>query len=270
MQGRLSSPVDGRIQAFPAATWQAEFGRAAEAGLDAIEWIFDAPDNPLLDDGGVADIRRAIEATGTAVWSVCADYFMDAPLHRGTDAEIAARVDVLQALLVRARDVGAEHIVLPCVDQSAIRDDDDQRRLVEVLADVTPSATAHRVELHLETSLAPNAFATLLGRFPPTVRANYDSGNSASLGYDVSEEFAAYGDRIGSLHIKDRVRGGTTVPLGQGDTNFPALFDAIDRVGYRRLFTLQVARGESGGEVALARRNRDFVVRYLTTAADPT
>jgi sugar phosphate isomerase/epimerase len=37
------------------------------------------------------------------------------------------------------------------------------------------------------------------------------------------EEFAAYGERVGSFHIKDRVRGGKTVPLGQGDTDFASL-----------------------------------------------
>ena len=39
----------------------------------------------------------------------------------------------------------------------------------------------------------------------PVIKVNYDSGNSASLGYSVTEEFAAYGNRIGSIHIKDRL-----------------------------------------------------------------
>ena len=37
------------------------------------------------------------------------------------------------------------------------------------------------------------------------IKVNYDSGNSASLGYDPTDEFAAYGERVGSVHIKDRV-----------------------------------------------------------------
>jgi hexulose-6-phosphate isomerase len=267
MQGRLSAPVNGQLQAFPADTWEREFARAADAGLDAIEWIFESPTNPVLSPGGVARIRQLADQTRVAVRSICADYFMDAPLHRGTDAEVVGRVDVLRALVDRASDLGARHIVLPCVDQSAIANDSDRDRLVAVLADVIPYLDARDVELHLETSLAPDDFASLLGRVPPGVRANYDSGNSSSLGYDVAEEFAAYGERVGSVHIKDRIRGGGSVPLGTGDANFSALFHALDGVSYHGLFTLQVARGEPGDEVQLARKNRAFVLDQVNAAA---
>jgi hexulose-6-phosphate isomerase len=95
------------------------------------------------------------------------------------------------------------------------------------------------------------------------LKVNYDSGNSASLGYSVVEEFAAYGDRIGSVHIKDRVRDGGTVPLGQGDADFPALFAELKRLGYANNFVLQVARGLPGDEVSWARNNASFVAGHL-------
>jgi hexulose-6-phosphate isomerase len=84
------------------------------------------------------------------------------------------------------------------------------------------------------------------------------------LGYDAAEEFAAYGDRVGSVHIKDRLRGGGSVPLGTGSADFPVLFDALDRVGYGGLYTLQAARGVDGDEVEWARSNRTFVLRHLS------
>jgi hexulose-6-phosphate isomerase len=116
------------------------------------------------------------------------------------------------------------------------------------------------VELHLETSLAPEPFADLLARLPhPSVKVNYDSGNSASLGYRPREEFGAYGARVGSVHIKDRLLGGSTVPLGSGDADFAALFRCLDDVAYQGDFVLQVARGVGGDEVAWARHNRGFL-----------
>ena len=45
-------------------------------------------------------------------------------------------------------------------------------------------------------------------------------GNSASLGYDAQEEIDLLGNKIINVHIKDRIRSGTTVPLGTGDTDF--------------------------------------------------
>jgi len=63
------------------------------------------------------------------------------------------------------------------------------------------------VEMHLEADLSPVDFAAFMARIPhPMVKVNYDSGNSSGLGYIAHEEFAAYGDRIGSIHIKDRLR----------------------------------------------------------------
>ncbi len=36
----------------------------------------------------------------------------------------------------------------------------------------------------------------------PNLKVNYDSGNSASLGYDIQNEFEAYGKYISIIHIK--------------------------------------------------------------------
>ncbi len=95
---------------------------------------------------------------------------------------------------------------------------------------------------------------------------NYDSGNSASLGYRPEDEFAAYGARVGSVHIKDRVRGGGTVPLGTGDTDFLSLFACLRDLGYGGDYVMQAARGTAGDELAWARRNLAFV-RHLIAAA---
>jgi hexulose-6-phosphate isomerase len=126
-----------------------------------------------------------------------------------------------------------------------------------------PFAEETGIEIHLETSLGPAEFAKLLDSIPhPKLKVNYDSGNSASLGYSPADEFGAYGDRIGSVHIKDRVLNGGTVLLGTGSADFPRVFSCLEKVGYQGDFTLQVARGTPGDEVALARQNLAFVRGY--------
>jgi len=267
MQGRLSPPVGGQLQAFPTETWTKEFELAAEAQLDAIEWIFATRADPLLSAAGVERVLALMATTRVRLLSVCADYFMDAPLLRAEPRELKDRVEVLRQLLVAFRDLGARHIVLPFVDQSAIRGRPDVVALRDVLGSVADDAVSSGIELHLETSLGPQEFASLLDGLPVIVRANYDSGNSASLGYDVREEFASYGQRIGSVHVKDRLRGAGSVPLGTGHVDFPAFFDSLVRIGYTGLFTLQTARDQTGDEVALARRNRGFVLQHLHAAS---
>lgn len=267
MQGRLLPPVDGRIQAFPRTGWAAEFANAAKAGLSAIEWIYDAYGegaNPLETDEGLDRIRQLSRIHGVAVRSLCADYFMDFAFVRATEAERLKRVDQLAWLLERSQAIGVTRVVLPFVDQSAIRDEVDRDAVVDTLRRILPGARARGIELHLETSLAPDDFRALLARVPDTlVKVNYDSGNSSSLGYRPSEELAAYGDRLGSVHIKDRLRGGGTVPLGEGDADFPELFSSLRALNYGGDFVLQVARGKAGDEVAWTRHNRAFLERYV-------
>jgi hexulose-6-phosphate isomerase len=263
MQGRLVPPTEGRIQCFPRDRWRDEFGLAADAGLTAIEWIDDVHGedvNPLATDAGLAEMRSLAEDTGVSVRSVCADWFMDRSFLRAEPADVVRRVERLRWLLGRCHAVGARRVVLPFVDASRIETDDERDQVVDILERVLPEAEDTRVELHLETSLAPGPFADLLARLPaPLVSVNYDSGNSASLGYAPRDEFAAYGDRVGSVHIKDRVAGGSTVPLGQGDTDFGSLFDCLRKTGYAGDYVLQAARGTPGDEVGWARRNVAFV-----------
>jgi hexulose-6-phosphate isomerase len=95
------------------------------------------------------------------------------------------------------------------------------------------------------------------------LKVNYDSGNSASLGFDLRDEFAAYGTRIGSVHVKDRIQGGGTVPPGTGDANFALLFERLKDIDYKGDFILEAARGTSGDEVAWAKRNREFILTHL-------
>jgi L-ribulose-5-phosphate 3-epimerase len=267
MQGRLGPPEAGRFQSFPRQGWRREFSAAAAAGLDAIEWIYDLfgeDVNPLGSDDGILEMQRLGAQHGVGVVSVCADYFMDRPFLRVTDGQRADAAGKLRWLLQRCRLAGISRAVLPFVDQSRIDDHDEATRVVETLGEVLPDAERYGVELHLETALDPAAFAALLTRVPHShLKVNYDSGNSASLGYQPREEFAAYGSRIGSVHIKDRVRGGGTVPLGQGDADLAAVFDGLQRIGYQGDYVLQVARGEPHGEVALARSNIAIVAGHL-------
>lgn len=266
MQGRLVPPVNDRIQAFPRDNWAEEFPRAALAGLACIEWVYDTfgtDVNPLNTAEGIEKMRT-LATEHTSVRSLCADYFMKFPLLRASAAELDERLHKLGWLLGQCRQAGISRIVLPFVDHSAIRTEAELESVVEVLKRALPLAEVQDVELHLETSLPPDRLAQLLARLPhPLIKVNYDSGNSASLGYHPQDEFTAYGAWVGSVHIKDRKLGGGTVPLGTGDVEFSALFECLEQLSYAGDYILQVARGVPGDEVNWARQNLAFVRRYL-------
>jgi L-ribulose-5-phosphate 3-epimerase len=252
MQGRLGAPEEGRFQSFPRQGWRLEIARAAEIGLRGLEWIYDLfgeGANPLETMEGREELRDLLAQHGISVVSICADYFMDRPLLRCSQADNAELIERLQWLLSICPELGVVRVVLPFVDASRIHDEIERDQVVANLRQVLPQAERHGVELHLETDLTPQAFRELLNRLDhPLVKVNYDAGNSASLGYHPEDEFAAYGTRVGSVHIKDRRLGASTVPLGQGDTDFPSLREQLIKYDYRGDFVLQVARGEAGDE----------------------
>lgn len=272
MQGRLSSPVGGRIQSFPVDSWREEFARAREAGLDCIEWIYEADTeavNPLQTDQGIAEIRQLAENSGVVVWSICADYYMVERLVASDGVSQAKVVEHLKWMIGRAGALGVRYIVLPFVDASSLRSPQELDGLLDVLQTAIPAAERAGVELHLETDLQPVDLVSLLERMAHTLlRANYDIGNSASLGHDPVEGLKLLGPWLGSVHVKDRVFAGGTVPLGTGSADFPTCFQFIHATGFNGPFILQAAREEGLSEVELAIRNRRFVEEQLAAVVN--
>lgn len=255
MQGRLCAPVDGKIQAFPSSDWRAEFSAARAEGFDVVEWIFDAPNsdaNPLWSDVGIAEIRDLSRRYGIIVESICADYFMECPFFRGDTVARGAAVAVLWRLLERAQQVGATLVEIPMVDASRLKTPREVEELLAVLKDAAPEARRRGLRLTLETDLPPDAFGDLLERCPEGVGANYDIGNSAALGYRPRDELVRIGVWVMNVHVKDRLRGGATVPLGSGAADFDAAFECLAKAGYAGSFVLQTAR-RPGDDVAAAR-----------------
>ena len=103
------------------------------------------------------------------------------------------------------------------------------------------------MNLALETDLDPDAFKNLLEQLnSPSITVNYDTGNSASLGFDYLEELHVYGDRISDLHIKDRLRGGGSVTLGTGDFYIEGFFSKFDLGKFKGPVILQCFRDSEG------------------------
>ena len=265
MQGRLLPKYLGRYQAYPVGYWQEEFPKAAALGLDCIEFILDfdsVEQNPLLTLGGPDEILRIVAETGVKVQTVCADIFMEAPLHHPDEQIAAYSQNILERLLERASTLSVTDIVIPCVDKSSMLDEAAQDRLVQRLQPLVDRAEKFSVNLALETDLAPQPFAELLEKFESQrVTVNYDTGNSAAHGFDPIEELACYGDRISDIHIKDRVLNGGSVELGSGDTKFDEFFDALRKFNYLGPFILQAYRDDEG--MAIFQKQLDwFRIRF--------
>jgi len=265
MQGRLVPKYQGKYQAFPIGMWKDEFKVAQECGLDLIEFILDfnnAEENPLLKPGGIDNIKRVVKETGVAVKTVCADYFMEAPLH-STDNKVSTKsFIVLERLLETAEALGITDIIIPCVDQSSLKNIEAVDRFVEKMVKIIPVIEKKNINLSLETDLPPKQFIELLDRLNSrNITVNYDIGNSAALGFDCNEELTAYGNKITDIHIKDRVLNGGPITLGEGNANFYKFFTKLKEFDYQGPFIMQAYRDDEGVEIF--KKQLNWVKRYL-------
>lgn len=253
MQGRLLPKFNGRYQAHPVGYWQDEFPIAKSLGLDCIEFILDYNDyekNPLMSEVGIQELTKIVNETGIKVVSICADYFMEAPLHSNDLKVVANSQKVLSLLLKNAKEIGVNDIVIPCVDQSSLRSESDKKSFFENLLPLVKEAEDLDIHLSLETDLGPKDFLQVVKMFnSKSVTVNYDIGNSASLGFDPKEEFEAYGNYITDIHIKDRKLNAGSVELGTGNAEFNKVLSLIQKLNYTGPFIMQAYRDDEGLEI---------------------
>ena len=267
MQGRLSPLVDGKIQAFPASCWQAEFESAKLNGFSLMEWTLDQDGlylNPLLTTSGQAEIRELRQAHGIAISSLTGDCFMQSPFWKAQGPAREALLQDFRAVAQACSAVGIAMMVVPLVDNGRLDNREQEDLLVDTLQKESAFLAALGVKVVFESDFGPDELARFMARLAPArFGVNYDIGNSASLGMDPVAEISAYGERILNVHVKDRVLGGTTVPLGTGNAQFDQVFAALARAGYQGTYILQTARAADGKHAEVLCRYRDMALDWI-------
>ena len=265
MQGRLLPKLAGRYQAHPLGQWQDEFPIASDLGLNLIEFILDYDDyelNPLMSSDGCSQIQEISHQTGVSVKTICADYFMEAPLHSSNKGLASESMKVLEDLIFNATKIGITDIVLPLVDKSSVSEPDLQKKFVSVFKPIINTLDDANINVCLETDLPPIEFAELIRNLDSSkITVNYDIGNSASLGYKPAEEFLLYGRQISDVHVKDRTLGGSSVLLGEGDADFDAVLQGLQQINYNGPLILQAYRDELG--IDIFKKQLDWLRKLL-------
>jgi L-ribulose-5-phosphate 3-epimerase len=258
MQGRLSPLMGGKIQAFPWDSWQQEFPAAQSLGLGLMEWTLDQDrlyQNPLMTPLGQQEIRRLCQTHRLAIPSLTGDCFMQAPFWKALGQDRAALEADFIAIARACAEVGIQMIVVPLVDNGQLENEAQEAALLAFMLAQADLFRQLRLRIIFESDFTPDELARFIGRLPADAfGVNYDIGNSAALGYKPAEEFAAYGPRIVNVHVKDRVLGGTTVPLGTGNADFPTVFRLLHDAAYAGYLIMQTARARDDDHAGALRR----------------
>ena len=243
MLGRLSPPINNMIQSFPSKTWRKEFQLANKLGFDLIEWIYDLAENNPIISQDPNELKKLSSENDIKIDSVCADYFMEKKLFNVSTFELSSNLDKLKQLIRNCNKLEIKILEIPLVDSSSIQNDAFRREFVSNLNSIIPYAEDNQVYLTLETDLPPELFCNLLEEFNhPNVVANYDIGNSISLGYDPSVELTTMSKWIKNIHVKDRLYNSGTVPLGSGSVDFELFFTLLSKINFSDSLIIQGAR----------------------------
>ena len=267
MQGRLSPIEDGKIQAFPWEHWHSEFEIAQAHGFELMEWTIDQErldENPLMTQSGRQQISQLCSQYGISIRSLTGDCFMQAPFWKQEGSKRSALLDDALAVLEAAAELGLDYVVVPLVDNGRIENEQQQENLCAGLQTISSALKKASLKIAFESDFPPTKLGNFINDLDETLFGiNYDLGNSAALGYDPAQEIVAYGDRLLNVHVKDRLLGGTTVPLGQGNADLSRAFQLLKEAGYQGQYILQTARAEDGDHVGVLCRYRDLVKDWL-------
>ena len=248
MQGRLSDLVNGEIQAFPKDEWRNEFKEANSIDLNLMEWTLDYDDiykNPLMTINGRKEIKNLCKQYSLDIFSLTGDCFMQQPFWKSSDMELKKLKKIFKDVLKSSSQIGLKYIVIPLVDNGKIENIQQENLLRGFLLDEQEYIKKLNLSLLFETDLPPLELKIFINKFPCDLFGiNYDTGNSAALGYEPSFEINVYGEYIKNVHIKDRVLNGNTIELGKGNADFQTIFESLSDISYKGNFILQTARAE--------------------------
>jgi len=267
MQGRLCDQVNGKIQAFPWDRWADEFPAAAAIDLHLIEWTLDQErlyQNPLMSVDGQKKIQGLCKHYDISIPSLTGDCFMQAPFWKAIGkTRTGLQADFL-AIGRACAAVGIRMIVVPLVDNGRIETVEQENVLIDFLLAQQSFLIENRLQIIFESDFPPSKLARFISGLPAEqFGINYDIGNSAALGFQPTEEFSAYGERVVNVHIKDRALGGNTVPLKTGNANFDTVFSNLAKYNYQGNYILQTARANDGKHAEVLSLYRDMTYQWV-------
>ena len=269
MQGRLSPLYKGKIQCFPIFHWENEFKIAHSIQFKKMEWTLDDDDifkNPLLNINGQIKIKELCNIYNISISSITGDCFMQKPFWKEKNLSILKILDTkFESICNACKNLKIKYIVIPLVDNGRLENYRQKVNLFEYLMLKKNLLEKSDVSILFESDYEPKKLYKFIQELPTDrFGINFDTGNSASLGFNPDDEFQLYGDRIKNVHIKDRVLGGGTVPLGKGNTNFESVFKNLFSINYKGNLILQTARSNNNKHAFVLDKYRLMIEQWIS------
>jgi len=278
-----TSPVIGIYEKAlpPGLSWPRMLETAKGAGYDYVEMSIDESDARLArlswNAAQRAEFRNAVADSGSRVPSVCLSGHRKYPFGSADPAIRRRARDMMESAIGLAVDCGLRTIQLAGYDVYYEPSTPESRaRFEEGLSWAVGLAEQAQVCLAMEIMDTPlmgsiTKWLYYANRIPSAWFQVYpDLGNLSAWGNDVPAELALARGRIVAVHLKDTLAVGPDfpgqfrdLPFGRGCVDFPAAFRALDAIGYRGSYLIEMWTDKAEDPVAEILRARTWMLERM-------
>lgn len=258
---------------------------AKDAGFDGIELNYDL-ENDLSPKSGTSEyknIRKMADKIGISISGLCSFLFWPYPLTSNDPEKRARGMELGGKMAQAAHDLGVENLlVVPGAvhipwrtDHEPVPNDVCDRRAREAISKLLPQAEKLKVYLNIENIffngyiMTPMEMAEFVDSFKSDhVRVHFDTGNIMLFQFP-EHWISVLGKRIKNVHLKEFTKKGTDHsletfrPLLDGTTNWPAVIEAFEQIGYRGYLTFEYFHPYPHYPEALIYQTSDSLDRML-------
>jgi len=266
-------------------TLQECFELCKDAGFDGVEVNYDEKGDlsPKASDADVRAIAEMAKTMGLAISGICSFLFWPYSLSHEDPKKRQKGLEFAVDMIRTAKLLGTDNLlVVPgsvyakwVPDAPPVPFDVCERRAKEAMHKLIPAAKQAGVSLNIENINvngflhSPQEMNQFVDSFrSDRVRVHFDTGNC--MEYHFPEHWIPLlGRRIKNVHVKESSKNvgefnlHTFRPLLDGTTNWPAVLEAFDAIGYRGFLTFEYFHPFAHWPEALVYHTSDALDRML-------
>ena len=261
------------------------FELAKRAGFDAVEvnYNLEGDISPQASGKDFAEIRKMAEKIGIGISGVCSFLFWPYPLTASDETKRARSLELASSMILSAHHLGTSNLlVVPGAvyipwrkdaEEVPYKECDERARIA--IRKLLPEAEKRGVNLNIENIffnaylMSPPDLIEFVDSFrSQNVHIHFDTGNI--MPFQFPEHWIPLlGKRIKNIHFKEYSKKGTDFslesfrPLLDGTTNWPAVMESLDSIGYRGYLTFEYFHPFAHYPEALVYQASDALDRML-------
>ncbi len=263
-QGRHLRIIKKRIQIFPEKNWKKELKLFNLTKLKFIEWVVSGDNfkkNPICKINGHKIINKYLKKNRVKCRSIDLDFIVKENPLKFSKKKSKTFIEKIEIISSNASKIGVKYLIFPFLENSSPTGKFNQNKLILMLNEIRKKVPS-KLFILIETDLKPVELLTIIKKMKNKIFINYDLGNSASKNYNFNEE-KKYFKFVKNIHLKDRVKYGSTVRFGYGNANFKKIFTFLMKNKNNYDFNLQPARSKSNEDIREIKMNIEYIESLL-------